>query len=313
MRSKSLVTVGVERERLLKTIFSHFYRFKADKDTMYRSTMIRTLARATVQPSLRTLAHSQTLLGQRLTTPIRQPQQLRSFSVLNAVPYFGRRRVDRGLKGTLDRALSIEDPEQKQQVFFDVARRFAANNGGSGGLEFKSPGATVPLSGNRRVAEHLQLDQRRHANCQCSVKAVGSHNMQYAIDMAEPRRWKVWVAVNAELRPPKGSGSRTISAQEAVDAGLVSAVVLIVVHACAGFQKQLAAVTKEAADGKPGVVSQVPDEIDLELLAWDTVIPLEVETRKWSHSTYWVEKLGERRPWKNTWFPVIIPIAFFDF
>jgi hypothetical protein len=47
---------------------------------------------------------------------------------------------------------------------------------------------------------------------------------------------------------------------------------------------------------------------------WDNVIPLEVETRTWVQNTYWVGKLGERRPSKDSWFPVIFPVPFlFDF
>ncbi|KAG8164990.1 hypothetical protein KVR01_005265 [Diaporthe batatas] len=275
--------------------------------------MIRTLARATVQPSMRTLAHPRLLLGQRLAPAARQPQQLRPLSLFNAVPFLGRRRVDRDLKAVLDQALSIKGPEQKQHVFFDVARRFAANNGGPDGLEFKSPGGALKLRSNTHVSRSPQRGQQRPEDCQCSADKVGFHNMRYAIDISKPQRWKVWAAVEAELRPPKGSSSPAVSAQEAIDSILVQAVAWIVVRECGEFQKKLTADTKETANGEPGAVSRVPDEIDLELLVWDTVIPLEVDTRKLGISTYWVGKLGEGRPWKNTWFPIFLPFPFLDF
>lgn len=95
----------------------------------------------------------------------------------------------------------------------------------------------MPLASNIYVADicvgqHSQLDQQPPAVCQCSVDAVGWHNIRYAIDMARPRRWKVWVAVDTELRTPEGSDSRTISKQGALDASLVSAVTVMVVHDC---------------------------------------------------------------------------------
>ncbi|POS80395.1 hypothetical protein DHEL01_v201205 [Diaporthe helianthi] len=80
---------------------------------------------------MRILAQPRLLLRQRLTPSVRQPQQLRPISVLSAVHILGRRSVDRGLKNELDRALSIKNQGQKQQILFDVLRRFAANNGGS--------------------------------------------------------------------------------------------------------------------------------------------------------------------------------------
>lgn len=260
---------------------------------------------------MRKLASPCPLLGQRWTPPVPQTQPLRSLSVLDKVPFVRQRRVDKSLKAELDQALSIKDPEQKRRVFFDVARRFAANNGSD--VEFKSPGIRQSLKAIENTLGRLPPDQRRATACQCSVNAVGPHNMRYAIDMAKPSRWKVWVAVDAKLRPLPDSDSRTISEREALDAHLTTAVAFIIRDVFREIQYHFAANNRNAKRWEAEFTGHIPGEFDLEILVWDTVIPLEVNTRTWGASTHWVGKVGESRPLRNGsgWFPDIIPIPFF--
>lgn len=274
--------------------------------------MNRVLASTVVRPSMRKLASPCPLLGQRWTPPVPRPQPLRSFSVLDKVPFVRQRRVDESLKAELDQALSIKDPEQKRRVFFDVARRFAANNGSD--VEFKSPGVCQLLETFEYAVARLPPDRKPETACQCSVDAIGSHNMRYAVDMVKPSRWKVWVVVDAELRPLPGSDSRIISKREALDAHLTTAIVVIIRHVLEETQSHFAGDTgdtRDATHGEAGFNGRIADKLDIEILVWDTVIPLEVDTRTGVSSTHWVGKVGERRPWKDGWFPVIIPIPFF--
>ena len=178
-------------------------------------------------------------------------------------------------------------------------------------MNFKSPEGIVRLEELTGVIERLPPDQQPGAVFQRSVDTVGSHNMRYSFDMVKPSRWKVWVAVDAELRPLTDGDPQTIPKREALDAHLTTAVVGIVQHAFEDIPKHFAADIKEATHGDAGLTGRIPDKVDLEILVWDTVIPLEIDARTWGQSTYWVGKLGERRPWKDSWFPVIIPIPFF--
>jgi hypothetical protein len=87
-------------------------------------------------------------------------------------------------------------------------------------MNFTSPEGIVHLEELAGVVGRLPPDRQSTTACQCSVDAVGSHNMRYSIDTANLSRWKVWVAVDAELRPLPDGDSQTISKREAIDAHL---------------------------------------------------------------------------------------------
>lgn len=211
-----------------------------------------------------------------------------------------RRRTNKELEDILSRARGLQDPEKRRRVFFDVAHRFAANNGS-------------PVNFTDSYEHKVYLDMVEEPTGACNITAIDPHNFRFAIHR-KLFKWKVWVAVDAELdfssyheasshsRDPTGADNDTDNAQStlvrrALDEPLTFVIMTIMDEVFAKLRGQ--------AKGS----HHVPDEVDLEILVWDTVIPLNFNTRTLKAETHWVGKIGDSRPSRRSW--VIIPLPFF--
>ncbi|KAL1858082.1 hypothetical protein Daus18300_010083 [Diaporthe australafricana] len=151
--------------------------------------------------------------------------------------------------------------------------------------------------------------------------------MRYSIHKRKLLKWKVWIAVDAEFNapsdskasppPPDSTGadsdnSQAISVKQILEEPLTKAILLVFRRSLEEMRNLANAGEATGTGGTAEVTDHIPDEVDLEILVWDTVIPLRFNIRSGEYSTHWVGKIGERRPWKNSWFIIPIPF-FFDF
>lgn len=223
-----------------------------------------------------------------------------------------RKHINKQLQNTLDQASQLQDQQKRQQVFFDIVSRYARNNGCRVGLE-----GTLDYEINIDA-----LFGNLGANISaCDIKRLGPHNLRFSIQTSKLRKWKVWVAVDADFHlhsdngasssshgpigTDSGSDNReaTLSSQAILDPFI--AIVLIL------MKQRLAAAgnaMSEQAEGSSHV--EVPEEVGVELLFRNTVISLEVITRDMSPRTYWIGKMGERRPSGFEWIIIPIPSLF---
>lgn len=263
------------------------------------------------------------LLGQRWVQPLHQNQQLRSIttppepSLLDAlVPAavvaapllwflrrWRRRRINKELEDTLSRARGMKDPKERQQVFFAVAQRFAANHGSTVKFweSFEKKIAIKDISGPGSA---------------CNTPTIGPHNFRFAIDR-KLLKCKLWVAVDAEFdfSPSSQASSRSRGSTRAGGGTNIEQPEFVdrVFHdpLTATIGAVMVKILQERRGQAEGT-SHVPDEVDLEILVWDTIIPLKLNTRKENYNTHWIGKMGDSRPSKHSWFIIPIPF-FFDF
>lgn len=186
-----------------------------------------------------------------------------------------RRQINKKLQNTLDEARQLQDQEKRRQVFFDVARRHARNNG-----------ARVDLKDtfNREIKDIDELvAELEEGTSACSLETIGPHNLRYSIQRSMLGKWMLWVAVDAEFdaRPNSvasasshefiGTGNEsdnqeiTLPSQDVL--GLFMKIVLLLMH------HKLAAsgeATGDEAEGSSHV--EAPEEVGIELLFWDTLL-----------------------------------------
>lgn len=219
-----------------------------------------------------------------------------------------RKRINTQLQETLRQARQLQDRDKRQQVFFDAARRYARNNGSRVDLEC-NPGHTAKA---RRLGAPTPI---------CGVTTVGPRNLRFEIQTKILRKWKIWVAVDAEFdlsaapeppsraRGPAGAESKDGDGEELTPATRASREPLTwaVAHLMKVELAELARSMYEWDDGMRQAALR--EEVDLEILFWDTVVSLEFDTREMVTRTKWVGKVGERRPSQYEW--TIIPIPFF--
>lgn len=235
-----------------------------------------------------------------MTTPLGDPVVLAAALALPALAIrsIRRRRTDNQLQATLRQARGLQDKDKRRQVFFDVARRYARNSGSRVDLkDTLGPGRTLDAT---RLGAPTPV---------CGVAALGPHDIRYSIQRSMLGNWKIWVAVHAEYDLPAaggpmepkptragGDGEELSPAVRAAREPLTWAVVFLMEHKLAEFCSWSSN-------------AQVPEDVDLELLFWDTAISLEYDTRKAITRTKWVGKIGEKPPSRFEW--TIIPIPFF--
>lgn len=294
---------------------------------MHRVRVIRSMVAPKWQLPARALAPSRLVLGHRSVPPISPHQQLRLMTTTLGgaalgtaswaavmVPFvliarsLRRRQINKKLQNTLDEVRQLQDQEKRRQVFFDVARRHARNNG-----------ARVDLKDtfNREIKDIDELVAKlEEGTSACNLETIGPHNLRYSIQRSMLGKWRLWVAVDAEfdLRPnsdtatplPESirtgnkSDNRDLTPPSQIDQDPIIAAVLILLH------KKLAATIE--GGGHIGV----GDEVGVELLFWDTVISLDLRISDGGMHTRtdWVGKIGEKRPSGSGWF--IIPIPLFE-
>lgn len=223
-----------------------------------------------------------------------------------------RKQTNKQLQHTLDQAHQLQDQQKRRQVFFDIASRYARNNG-----------CHVDLKGTLDYEINIDalVGNLVASTSRCDIRRLDSHNFRYSIQRSKLWKWKVWVAVNADfdvhsddkasssshgpIGTDSGSDNReaTRSSQAVLDPFI--AIVLILMN------QRLAVAGKamsEQVEGSSHV--EVPEEVYVELLFRNIVISLEVSTRDMSARTYWVGKMGERRPSGFDWIIIPIPILF---
>lgn len=131
----------------------------------------------------------------------------------------------------------------------------------------------------------------------------------------------MWVAVDADFHlhsdneapssshGPIGADSAsdnreaTLSSQDILDPFI--AIVLILMK-----QRLVSAGNDMSEKAESSSHAEIPEEVDFELLFRNTVISLEVITRDMSPRTYWIGKMGERRPSGFEWIIIPIPSLF---
>lgn len=79
-----------------------------------------------------------------------------------------REQLNKQLQKTLDRARQLRDQEKRQQVFFDVARRHARNNGSRVDLKDTFNREIIDIDG---LVAYL-----KEGTSACSLKTLGPHN-----------------------------------------------------------------------------------------------------------------------------------------
>lgn len=245
-----------------------------------------------------------------MTTPLGDPVFLAAAVALPVlvIRSMRRKRINTQLQDTLRQARQLQDQDKRQQVFFDAARRYARNNGSRVDLECR-PGHTAKA---RSLGAPTPI---------CSVTTVGPHNLHFSIQSKILRKWKIWAAVDAEFdlsasreppspaRGPAGADLKDDDGEELTPAVRVSREPLT--WAVAHLMKiELAEFARWMYEQDDGIrEAALPQEVDLEILFWDTVVSLEFDTREMVIRTKWVGKVGERRPSQYEW--TIIPIPFF--
>lgn len=290
---------------------------------MFRPQMIRIVATSRCQRSATILAPPRLVLRKWSMQPIPKHQQLRSITttlggaVLETVSWAAilaplvlitrslrRKHINKQLQNTLDQASQLQDQQKRRQVFFDIASRYARNNGCRVGLE-----STLDYEINIDA-----LFGNLGANISaCDIKRLGPHNLRFSIQTSKLRKWKVWVAVDADFHFHSDNGASssshgpigTDSASDNREATLSSQAILdpFIAIVLILMKQRLA-----AAEGSSHV--EVPEEVGVELLFRNTVISLEVITRDMSPRTYWIGKMGERRPSGFEWIIIPIPSLF---
>lgn len=101
-----------------------------------------------------------------------------------------RKHINKQLQKTLDQASQLQDQQKRRQVFFDIASRYARNNGCRVGLE-----STLDYEIN---IDALFGNLRANVSA-CDIKRLGPHNLRFSIQTSKLRKWKVWVAVDADF------------------------------------------------------------------------------------------------------------------
>lgn len=192
----------------------------------------------------------------------------------------------------------MKDTKRRQQIYFDVAQRFAANHGS-------------PVHFTENLESPIRIRDVAGPGSACNTPTVGSHNFRFAIDK-KLLKCKVWVAIDAEFdfSPRSQASSRSRGSTQAgrgTEQPELGNQVFYdpLTKKIVGVMIQILQERRGQADG----TSQIPEEVDLEILVWDTVIPLKLNTRTGEYNTHWVGKMGDSRPSKHSWF--IIPIPFF--
>lgn len=293
--------------------------------------MIRFVATSRCQRSATILAPPRLVLRKRSMQPIPKHQQLRSITttlggaVLETVSWAAilaplvlimrslrRKHINKQLQNTLDQASQLQDQQRRRQVFFDIASRYARNNGCRVGLD-----GTLDYEINIDA-----LFGNLGANVSaCDIKRLGPHNLRFSIQKSKLRKWKVWVAVDAdfhvhsddEASSPSHGPIGTDSASDNREATLSNQAVLdpFIAIVLILMKQRLASAgnaMSEQAEGSSHF--EVPEEVSVELLFRNTVISLEVITRDMSACTYWIGKMGERRPSGFEWIIIPIPSLF---
>lgn len=223
-----------------------------------------------------------------------------------------RKQTNKHLQNNLHQAHQLQDQQQKRQVFFFIASRYARNNG-----------CRVDLKGTLDYEINIDaLLGNLVANpSACDIRVLGPHNLRYSIQRRKLWKWKVWVAVDAGFdvhsddkassspHRPIGTDSdsdireATRSSQAVLDPFM--AIVLIL------MKQKLAVAGKDMSEQDEGRSHVgIPEEVGVGLLLWNTVISLEVSTRDMSPHTYWIGKMDERRPSGFEWIIIPIPSLF---
>lgn len=260
--------------------------------------------------------------------PFPQHQQLRSITtplgaavldmaVLAAVltppvlimRFLRRKNTNKKLQGTLSQAHQLSDREKRRQTFFDVARRYARNNGSAVDLEDR-PEDTTDATG---------LGAPTHM---CNVTTLDQYNVRYSIQRGSLlRKWKVWVAIDAEFdfstasKTPSSSSSESTGANgdsDRLPLGVRASREPVTWAAVLLMNSKLSEAGRATGGQAEGSSShaEVPEEVDIELLFWDTIISLKLNTRTLSTRTMWMGKIGERRPSRFSWIIIPIPTMF---
>lgn len=294
--------------------------------------MVKSVATARWQLAT-ALAPSHLVLGRRSMPSISQHQQLRSVTTTLGGAVLGtascaaflaplvlvarslrRKQINKQLQNTLDQARELQDHEKRRQVFFDVTRRHARNNGSR--VDLKD-------TFDREMDVDELLAEIEEGTSACGLKTINPHNFRYSIHTSKLWKWKLWVAVDAEfgVRPDRETSTSSNESNGTGNDGDNREVTLprkdvldpFITMVCLLMQRNLRLAASGEATGEQAEGSshaEVPEKVSVELLFWDAVVSLDVSTSSMCPRTYWVGKIGERRPSRFGWIIIPIPPLF---
>lgn len=207
--------------------------------------------------------------------------------------------INNGLRTNLQQKRQLQNQEERRQVFSDVARRYAKSNGFSIDLK-DSPGRMTDAS---RLGTHTSL---------CNGTVLHPYNVRYSIQRSHySRNWKVWVAVDADFDFSSSAidGDELLPEMIASQDPILCAVVFWtnqkLMEACKGTDRHTKVGTSRV---------EVPENVELQLLYWDTVIALKLNTCTQVIRMNWMGQIGEMQPARSE--TIVLPItrllALFD-
>lgn len=285
---------------------------------MHPSRITRLVAIPRQQLSTTALAPSHLVLGQMWMPPVPQHQQLRQIttplgaSVLNAAVltsvlappvliarHLRRKYTNNQLQNALDEARQLQDQEKRRQVFFDVARRYARNNGSR--VDLKD---TVDYEIDTDVISG-RPDGVTHSS---NISILDPHNLRYSVQKSMLGKWKVWVAVDAEFDFGSDNDSEDGEVMFWKYAVMDPFTITIVTVLRRKLEEAGGPMVPLAEDDNH---TGAPQEFHFELLCWDRVISIEFNSSELWPRDGWVCKVGERRPSKSGWAIMSTLSSFF--
>lgn len=165
---------------------------------MFRARIIKCVVTSRCQQSATRLTPPHLALWERSMQPIPKNQQLRSITttvgsaVLGTVSWAAilaplvlimrslrRKHTDKQLQITLDQASQLQDQQKRRQVFFDIASRYARNNGCRVGLE-----GTL----NYEINIDVLFGNLGASISACDIKLLGPHSLRFSIQKSKLRK-----------------------------------------------------------------------------------------------------------------------------
>lgn len=208
------------------------------------------------------------------------------------------------LQNILNQARQLQDPRRRQQIFFDVARRYSRKNG--------SP---VDFDRSLGVAARVNTNELGIATASRSADSLDEHHIRFSFQRRVLGKSRILVAIDGEFDFSGREATRNSNRSKGMDSDggkamtgpahetLAKAILLsIIKNIRENPWKERTAVTH-----KLDLDLLVPEEIDYELLVWDTVLSFEVNTRTLDSRTIWMGKLGEDRLPRFGWDVVPLP------